>query len=132
MSWPVYSERLLTAKGITGMFYAAVPAGYRAVITDISIANPLVVLDQVQVLIEGQLLWMHTFRATENVYHHELRVPLYQGEELGVYNGDPTIQTVVSGYLFSDISGRTGPMMEAAYDPTRPGPHADISQRTDE
>lgn len=124
MSWPVYSERLLTAKGLRGMFYAMVPAGFRAVITDISIANPLIVLDQVQVLIEGQLLWMVTFQARDNAVRHELRVPVYQGEEIGVYNGDPTIQTVISGYLFSDATGRSGPLMEGAYDPTKPAPHA--------
>jgi hypothetical protein len=107
--WPVYSERLVSAGQPSGFYSTTVPAGYRAVLTDISIGNAFGLEGLVQVQLAGRVLWAHSLQASELAVRRELRVPAYAGETIAVYLGLNDVGCYVSGYLFN-----TGPASDDA------------------
>lgn len=107
MPWPVYSERLLSSNNQAGWQLATVPAGKRALITDISIVNFTAAANQAQVAINQVAVANHLFQVNELDFHRECRLVAYAGESYGVWLQVTGLAGTLCGYLLDDPVGRT-------------------------
>jgi hypothetical protein len=106
--WPTYSERFLHHSA-AGFWVYEVPEEMRMVVT---------ALDAV-CLVDGGASFSLTLGpiALENrpipvygqSYHAAMRAVGYQGEQLALHIPFTGMHVTISGYLFRDSSGRTGP-----------------------
>jgi hypothetical protein len=103
-----YTETFI--RGIVGGLHYAyvVPVGRRAVVTSIVIVNYGPNLGYSDVAI-GNAYISVAYPAANTTTGVQLRAVAYQGETIHVNVGPAGQQVVVSGYLFDDDSGATGP-----------------------
>jgi hypothetical protein len=113
--WPVYSERFLHHQG-AGTWIWTVPAGHRAVVTNIDIVNYADVGAVCSIAIGPILAEYVVFQAANPVIHRVLRTVAYQGEEVKLTLTQTGVHTSVGGYLFADATGATGPPGSASYE----------------
>lgn len=113
MSWPVYSETFIRHFNVMGYSRYTVPAGHRAILTEIALTNAYGTTNDVQVEVGPILYFERKFLATERSSIVACRTVLYGGESLSVYHDHAGTGSVLSGYLFLDPAGRTGPDREA-------------------
>jgi hypothetical protein len=116
----VYSERLLTAQGTSGWHQWRVPAGRRVIVTDIAVVNSPGLESVCQVALAGVAVADFRFLVKEYSVHLGLRQVIYQGEVAMIYLSDPEMAASMSGYLFADDSGATGPPASAGPLPAAP------------
>jgi hypothetical protein len=121
---PVYSERFLNRGGNSGWTYYTVPPGKRAVITMVTSDPGLNSGHGVQVLAAGYSIYRSQLPANADARFESLRVPVYQGEQIGLYTQGATATCTVSGYLLTDTTGRSGPPASASSLPSPAGPEA--------
>lgn len=120
MPWPTYSERILHHSA-QGVWRYTVPAKMRLVITSVDVVNAQPVLPADFSIRVGTILCTYfAFQAQWRTENLAVRTVAYQGEvvELNISNGG--LHVTVSGYLFADESGRTGPPLAAGTKPSEP------------
>jgi len=105
VSWPIYSERLLSSGAGTGWHYYYVPAGKRAVVRHVSLGNPNHVAGYVQVAVGGASVWAHSFQGPEDAYALDVRWTAYAGEAIQAYTGESSHTVQLNGFLFEDRLG---------------------------
>jgi hypothetical protein len=111
--WPVYSERLAFAFGPTGgVANWGIPAGKRAVIKAITASNGGQHTGPVQVLVAGFTVYAFVFPATTLFQQVSVFLPVYEGENIGLYVNGVELGLHVDGYLFDDTSGATRSPLE--------------------
>lgn len=115
MPWPVYSERLVQNAAGAGAVDLVIPAGHRAVLTEIAVTNLSGTTTQVTVYVAGGIYWDRKFLATDRVFIQPCRVVIYAGEVLRLAKESSTTTMTCSGYLFGDSGQRVD--LEASYDP---------------
>jgi len=108
MPWPVYSERLLHHKG-AGTWTFTVPDDTRLVLTNLEAISEITIPAQVWLAVGGILLEYLTLPAQWSTVHRVMRVVAYQGEDCTMGINSTGTHCTLSGYLFKDDSGRTGP-----------------------
>lgn len=112
MSWPIYSERLLAGGGVGGGYGAVVPAGHRAVIKSGAFSCGQYAGSDINVYIAGQLLFLRSFQAPYTSVQWDTMAVAYAGESIGVVAHFDETYWFISGYLFSDPSGRRGDALQ--------------------
>jgi hypothetical protein len=129
--WPVYSERFIATEDVRLWRYWSCPGGMRAVVKQVSVSNTWNVACVVHVQIGAHHVGIFNFPATIDSKSLQTMTVVYAGETLGVFNDGPNASTMVSGYLFRDVTGRTSPPAGAGTHPEwqpprspfRPTPH---------
>lgn len=120
MGWPIYSERFLHHSA-AGAWTYVVPADMRAVVkaVDVVCAQPVVPCDIS--LKVGPILSLYVaFQAAWRTENRQVMTVAYQGEAIVLNISNGGIHVTVSGYLFSDLTERTGPPASAAQQPAEP------------
>lgn len=120
MSWPVYSERLISAQGTGAGSSWRVPAGYRAVIRNVAAVQGGAVAGFAYVVAGPMTLWIRSFPASRESFSQEYRAVVYAGELIEAYTSAVELSISAHGYLFLDSSGRKGPPLSATELPSRP------------
>lgn len=120
MPWPTYSERILHHSA-QGVWRYTVPAKMRLVITAIDLVNAQGVAGADFSLRTGPILVAYfAFQAAWRTENLALRSVVYQGEVVELNISHNGINVTVSGFVFQDESGRTGPPLSAATKPDVP------------
>lgn len=125
MAFPVYSTRFLlhAPAGWTGV---SVPAGYRAVVTNITAGKPGDAAVLCLVALAGFVSWRHAFQAAPDSVSFDTRLVLYAGETIEAYTDSPNAVIFVCGYLFTEAATAAGEWEEVVrndpMDPTSPPP----------
>jgi hypothetical protein len=105
MPWPTYSERFL-APTITGQWRSHLcPAGYREVIKCVTIVNDTATAGSTLINVAGALFVSALVPAASTVAFTQLHVPLYGGEDIGVFMYQTKGAVTVSGYRFREQAG---------------------------
>jgi hypothetical protein len=108
VSWPIYSERFLHHQA-QGFWEYTVPSGKRAVITNVDGVNASLTAGRLGVYIGDLAVFLRSLPASGGDVHFATRAVAYQRELIRIYIEVGGIHTTVSGFLFDDPSGRTGP-----------------------
>lgn len=122
MPWPVYSEQFVMSSQTSTWAYFTVPAGMRAVATDVFATNSGAVENMALVSLRDYWAWIAVIPAASGFKAATFRLVAYQGERLGIYMQSSGGMMGLSGYLFADNSGRYGPPAGAAQEPVLPDP----------
>lgn len=101
MAWPVYSEVLLSKTSGALWTTALVPAGHRAVIKQITMAQWTTDACQVTVMAGGRYVLINDFPASISFEAFETMYVVYAGEDIRAYHTLSNVHLTVSGYLFS-------------------------------
>jgi len=117
--WPVYSERILHHQG-AGQWAYEVPEGTRLVITHAVFLLMGVAPAFVQLGVGPVIVVFKNFQATHDQYAVQTKVVAYQGESIVLVVEKAGLHCTISGSLFQDDSGRTGPPLAPALKPIHP------------
>lgn len=117
MPGQVYSHRFVRAVALGSTQYV-VGAGQRAVVRSIDIAA-WGETEQIWCSVAGTYVAIWAPGGQSASYHVETRAVAYAGEVISVLLGGQSCNAMVSGYLFEDTGGRSGPPAGAV---TLPGP----------
>lgn len=127
MPWPVYSERFLHHQAV-GWWAFTVPEDTRAVLTNLDAISSLTTNAYVSLAVGPILAEYVLFQAPWIAKHAVMRIVAYQGEEITMGISDTGVHATLSGYLFTDESGRTGPPIDVKWRRlSDPPPGLDIS-----
>jgi len=105
MSWPIYTETFLRVTA-QGTWLWNVPAGHRAVVKAITVMALAAPPSNVWVIVGGVYTSYFTFQAAGTFREQSLLAVAYAGQKIEVLIGTAGTHVTVSGYLFSDSSGR--------------------------
>jgi len=111
MAWPIYTETFqrVTAQGT---WLWTVPAGHRAVVKSITVMALGAPPSNTWVIVGGVYVAYFTFQAAGVSRAQDLLAVAYAGQKTEILIGTAGTHVTLSGYLFSDSSGRTGPAGE--------------------
>jgi hypothetical protein len=93
-----------------------VPAGFRAVITSLVAVNYFAGATGTDVSVNGHPVGFLALQAQNATVVLAMRAVAYQSEVIGTYCGALNVYRTISGYLFEDSSGATGPPGRLYYD----------------
>lgn len=119
MPWPVYSERFIS-KESTGWSTYTVPSGQRAVVTCITITNFSGSANLVQVNVGGVNCVTLPLQAAQSSRFENLRLVCYQLQAMQAFIQGVGCALSLNGYLFDDVTGRSGPPEGASTLPAPP------------
>lgn len=123
MAWPVYSEVLLAKTSGATWTVAPVPAGMRAVIKQVTMAQWTTDACQVTLMAGGRYVLIHDFPAAVSFEAFETMYPVYAGQDVRAYHTLSNVHLTVSGYLFQTGQATQDlPALEAADDTELPPP----------
>lgn len=108
MPWPTYSERFLHHQA-AGSWEYVVPEKMRAVVTNVDAISTVAPPAWAGLWVGPICATFLNFPVPNEGQHEQLRVVAYSGETVRLLIEQTGIHVTVSGYLFADNSGRTGP-----------------------
>jgi hypothetical protein len=108
--------------GAPGIWTWKVPAEMRAVITNIDAYSQGAVGAGFKVYTGTLYFAGWTFPATGTEHHVTCKGVCYQGDIIGMEILNPNVFVHISGFLFADKSGRTGPPQAPSTKPIEPEP----------
>ena len=85
-----------------GARYYTVPAGRRASVKMVSVANPARVAGTVGVLVAEQYVYIRDVQATQAFESLAMMSVAYAGERIGIYVGAASMAVMVCGFLYSE------------------------------
>lgn len=99
-----YSTRFIhnTAQGFVRW---TVPAGHRAVLKSILGYNGTSAVANIVLELKRQNIWFVAVPGFSGAASAPFMLPVYAGEEVGIYNQVVGVQSALSGYLFVDAGG---------------------------
>lgn len=107
-----YTETFLRLAGTSAALLWTVPATKRAVITSMVVCQRGAQPGTVQVIAGNHVIYQKYVAGAQATEAFALRAVVYQGEAIFAFTAWPELSVVISGYLFNDDSGRTGPWAE--------------------
>lgn len=107
MSYPVYSERLLSTPGHVGWIYYDVPAGRRVVVKHIAAVNYTQDPVYMQVAVRAEAIFGREVPGPLNTLQVSGMWVAYAGEQLGIYLAALGVGATISGYAFADSEARS-------------------------
>lgn len=119
MPWPSYSERFLEHSA-AGSWDYYVPAQMRAVVKFLSVVSMQTAISVAQVSINGIACYHRQFPAGGGSVQADLMAVAYQGDLIRLYLSHSDMLGHLSGYVFQDLTGHTGPPRAAAPLPSPP------------
>lgn len=108
MPWPVYSERIMHHSA-PGSWTYTVPDEMRVVLKYLSATSFQSVVSVVQVQIKGIACYHRQFPASGGAVQVDLFAVAYQGDVITLYMSHSEMVCHLSGFIFADETGHTGP-----------------------
>lgn len=105
MSARTYSERFLLMRGANVQAQYLVPAGFRAVVRCITVANLSLAQGNGALFVAERVCWFWLSPGEYGSVWADVRIVAYQGEFLHLSLEGPDVAGSVSGYLFEDPPG---------------------------
>lgn len=119
MPWPTYSERFLHHQA-AGTWSFVVPAQTRLVLTHLDAVSAAAQPVDLWLKIGPILLEYLQFPVAWVAKHVVMRAVAYQGEQVDMNLSTSGLHATLSGYLFTDLSGHTGPPLQITHREPRP------------
>lgn len=104
----IYSEQLVFAIDGGQWHSWSVPAGYRAVVRNVSAANWAAIASRVHVQVGTYAVYvvLHDFPAALGQVSLDTMAVVYAGEPIGIFLDGENVHGQVNGYLFRDVEGK--------------------------
>lgn len=102
--------------GVAGAYTWTVPAGKRAVIKSIAVANGAAAGTAIDVSVAGVVIYLKVFQATNSSDVQNLHQVVYGGEFIRVGLGAAGLHVGIAGFLFDDPSKGHYPGAEVEYE----------------
>jgi hypothetical protein len=98
----VYTYRFIFTSNSGQWVYWTVPAGYRAVLRSLSLVNTDASTRRCIVSVAGKYIYFSDVQAAGTTRSVDLRMAVYQGEQMGAYTESAAMPVQLTGYLFRD------------------------------
>ena len=128
MPWPVYTESFIASATTNAWVDFVVPPGHRAILKWVSATHWGAATGELHVQVANAYVFFHAFPASTNTINVPLLAVAYAGQRLSMMFIGDSAQVHLTGYLFTDPSGRAGPPAGPALLPEEPhGPIAGVT-----
>lgn len=110
----IYSERFLMVTGNAVSAQVTVAPGKRAVLRDLLVSATAAPAGAT-LFVGGRVAMAYNFPAPGGAIALDTRIAVYQGELVKLVTYGESCYAVLSGYLFADPTGQTGPPAAVEY-----------------